>query len=234
MTNKILDNSNIENVRVISMITKRGIKSEVKVENDELKDKNTEIPDLRRKFAELEAERAELKARNDELLKQAVEKNKMRNARVESRDGNELEARLVIVEGVTSVAEQPQNDIQNDTPEVTVSAVDVPEGNDVVPEVLPEVVTVPANSKSSEEKEMDKFLDETHKKNVCDEIRQCDKEKKLLPQTTMSLLRHLLRTTYHTKTITCTDGEDVPSDEISGLDRNQATEQAITSFVFSH
>ncbi|CAB5392832.1 unnamed protein product [Rhizophagus irregularis] len=53
-------------------------------------------------------------------------------------------------------------------------------------------------------------------------------------QTTMSLFRHLLRTTYHTKTITCTDGEDVPSDEMSGLDRNQATEQAITSFVFSH
>lgn len=41
----------------------------------------------------------------------------------------------------------------------------------MVPEVLPEVVTVPANSKSSEEKEIDKFLDETHKKNVGDEIR---------------------------------------------------------------
>ena len=41
-------------------------------------------------------------------------------------------------------------------------------------EVLPDV-----NSKSSEEGEMDKFLDEAHKKSVGDEIRRCNKEKKL-------------------------------------------------------
>ncbi|PKK60486.1 hypothetical protein RhiirC2_793236 [Rhizophagus irregularis] len=104
----------------------------------------------------------------------------MRDARVE-----ELEQKNKELEGTRCCNWTAQNGKQNDILEVTISAVDVPgflhipvtEGNDVVPEVL---VTVPANSKSSEEKEMDKFLDETHKKNVCDEIRQCDKEKKLL------------------------------------------------------
>ena len=39
---------------------------------------------------------------------------------------------------------------------------------------------VPANSKSPKESEMDKFLDEAQKKSVGDEIRRCNKEKKLL------------------------------------------------------
>ena len=49
--------------------------SEIKIENDE-------IPDLRRKFAEIEAEKAELRARIAELLRQAMEENKMRDAKV--------------------------------------------------------------------------------------------------------------------------------------------------------
>jgi hypothetical protein len=39
----------------------------------------------------------------------------------------------------------------------------------------------------------------------------------------ISLLHPLLST----KKITCTDSEDVPSDEMSGLDRNQVTEQIL-------
>jgi hypothetical protein len=53
--------------------------AEIKVEN---KDKNAEIPELRRKFADIEVEKAELKARVAKLLRQAVEGNKMRYARV--------------------------------------------------------------------------------------------------------------------------------------------------------
>jgi hypothetical protein len=41
------------------------------------------------------------------------------------------------------------------------------------------VVTVPASSKSSQEKEMDNFLNEAHKKSVSDGIRRRNKEKKL-------------------------------------------------------
>ncbi|CAG8700570.1 19772_t:CDS:2, partial [Racocetra fulgida] len=44
--------------------------------------------------------------------------------------------------------------------------------NDVVPEV-------PASPRTSEEKKMDFFLDEVNKKRVGDEIRQCNREKKL-------------------------------------------------------
>jgi hypothetical protein len=43
----------------------------------------------------------------------------------------------------------------------------------MVSEVLPEVIT-----KSLEEKEMDNFLNEAHKKSVSDKIRQRNKEKK--------------------------------------------------------
>ncbi|GET52049.1 hypothetical protein GLOIN_2v1765104 [Rhizophagus irregularis DAOM 181602=DAOM 197198] len=45
--------------------------------------------------------------------------------------------------------------------------------------VVPEVVTVPASSKSSQKKEMNNFLNEAHKKSVSDGIRRCNKEKKL-------------------------------------------------------
>jgi len=80
---------------------------------------------------------------------------------------------------------QSQND-KEAIPEVTISTVDVSvvdqlkqhvpvcKANDVVSEVLSEV-----NSKSPEEREMDKFLNEAHKKSVSDKIRQHNKEKKL-------------------------------------------------------
>jgi hypothetical protein len=51
--------------------------------------------------------------------------------------------------------------------------------NDMVSEVLPEV-----NFKSLEEREVDAFLDDAHKKSVSDGIRQCNKEKKLLRKST--------------------------------------------------
>jgi hypothetical protein len=163
--------------------------AEIKVENDELKDKNTEIPELRRKFAEIEAERAELKARIAELLKQAVEENKMRDARVKKLEqkNTELEARLAIVEqGDASVTGPPENEFTEvnmiSVVDVSNSVVDqlkqhtfVCKANDVVSEVLPEV-----NSKSSEEREVDAFLDDAYKKSVSDGIRQHNKKKLLL------------------------------------------------------
>ncbi|CAG8450887.1 14140_t:CDS:2 [Acaulospora morrowiae] len=107
-----------------------------------------------------------------------------------------LEARLSVVEqSSVAVDEQPQNDPQSEDanasketileilPELSAddddSVVDllkqhapVCKANDAVSEVLPEV-----NSKSSEDREMDKFLNEAHKKSVSDKIRQHNKEK---------------------------------------------------------
>ncbi|CAG8594613.1 12684_t:CDS:2, partial [Acaulospora morrowiae] len=115
-----------------------------------------------------------------------------------SRQKNkELEAKLAVVkQSSVAVNRQPQNDSRSEDtntskevileilPEVSAdddSVVDqlkqhapVCKANDVVSEVLPEV-----NSKSPEEREMDKFLNEAHKKNVSDKIRQPNKEKKL-------------------------------------------------------
>ncbi|CAB5353509.1 unnamed protein product [Rhizophagus irregularis] len=58
-----------------------------------------------------------------------------------------------------------------------------------------------------------------------------------LAQTVISLLHHLLsiedNLSRDMKIITCTDSEDAPSDEMSGLDRNQVTEQILNFEVWS-
>ncbi|CAG8572201.1 8006_t:CDS:2 [Acaulospora morrowiae] len=91
-----------------------------------------------------------------------------------------------LTSGVTEVTGQSQN---SDIPEITVSVVDV---SDSVVENLNNKVgravtcdnahNDNTNYKSSENKEMDAFLNEVHKKKVSDAIKQRNREKKLQAQ----------------------------------------------------
>ncbi|CAG8616847.1 473_t:CDS:1, partial [Acaulospora morrowiae] len=85
-----------------------------------------------------------------------------------------LEARLVVVkQSSVAVNGQPSKEaILEILPEV--SADDDSIADQLKQHVLPEV-----NSKSPEEREMDKFLNEAYKKSISDKTRQHNKEKKL-------------------------------------------------------
>lgn len=88
----------------------------------------------------------------------------LESRKVLKQKNTELEARLAILEqGVTSVTGQPEMvsaiDVSDSVVDQLKQHTPVCKANDVVSEVLPEV-----NSKSSKEREMDKFLDGTHKK----------------------------------------------------------------------
>src|SRR3954465_15965510 len=70
------------------------------------------ISELETKNAELEAEKAEIEARNVELLKQVMDENAKRDARVEELElkTTELEARLLILkQGSLVVGRQSRN-----------------------------------------------------------------------------------------------------------------------------
>ncbi|RIA99379.1 hypothetical protein C1645_730983 [Glomus cerebriforme] len=141
--------------------------------NDSLRELNTkllaEIAELRKKFAEIKGENGELKNENAKL-RQIIEnsrrdaENTEQKARIEelernsaniSAENTELKARVAKLE---QDSKQPQNDSHFE------EAVIIPESVAVklsgANGAVPEVIMVPANSKSSEEKEMDKFLDE--------------------------------------------------------------------------
>ncbi len=112
--------------------------------------------------------RAELKSRIEELEKARIDtvaenaKRDVENARRDAENA-ELEARVVKLEQDSS---QPRSDS---------SPKDIPDSI-----VANEVVSV--NSKSSEEKMMDSFLDVAHKKIVSDGIRQRKRDEKLAKQ----------------------------------------------------
>ncbi|GES79197.1 hypothetical protein GLOIN_2v1652170 [Rhizophagus clarus] len=138
----------------------------------ELEAENAEIPDLRRKISEFDAERAEFKRRIAEALRTTEEERTRRvaenaklNARIEELE-SEFRDRITKVE-----QKQTQNDNSSNNNSSNFNLV-----------AVPEAITVPinsANGKSLEEKDMDSFLLEAHKKIVSSEIKQRNKEKKL-------------------------------------------------------
>ncbi|POG81142.1 hypothetical protein GLOIN_2v1835304 [Rhizophagus irregularis DAOM 181602=DAOM 197198] len=117
----------------------------------ELRKKLAEIPELRKKLAEVEARNVEIEARNAELMKQMIEENNRRDARIDKLEEKQL-----------------QND---NTP------------NNILSNFNSGVVH---HEKPLEEKEMDNFLLEAHKKIVSSEIKQRNKEKKLLTESMTS------------------------------------------------
>src|SRR5947207_15002945 len=162
----------------------------------------SELEVLKQRIIELEAKNAELEAEKAELLKRIMEENTRRDVRVEELEqkNKELETRLAIVEQASlPVEEQTYNDNPSDNSTSNFNSateyhekplVDVETDNSGPEEVCYNkqelVATVPANSakrlngKPLEEKDMDSFLLEAHKKIVSSEIKQRNKEKKLL------------------------------------------------------
>ena len=156
---------------------------------------------MKQRIVELEAKNAELEAEKAELLKWIMEENTGHNIRVEKLEqkNKELKTRLAIVEqAFLPVEEQSYNNNPSDDSTSNFNSVaeynekplvDVETDNSFSKEVCYNkqelVATVPANSAkclngtSLEEKDMDSFLLEAHKKIVSSEIKQCNKEKKL-------------------------------------------------------
>ncbi|PKC55311.1 hypothetical protein RhiirA1_542569 [Rhizophagus irregularis] len=177
--------------------------AELRKENAELRKENT---DFRMKFANFEAERAELKRRIAETLRMTEEERTRRdaeNAKLKARI-KELESefrdRLTKVEQNQSLIDNSSNNTSSNfnlVAEPTVTQHEKPLVNEEMDtslpeEPIPEVIAKPSVSafnipimdqcdqKSLEDKETDAFLDEEHKKKVSDEIRQRNREKKLL------------------------------------------------------
>ena len=161
---------------------------------------SSELEVLKQRIVELEAKNAELEAEKAELLKRIMEENTRRDVRVEELEqkNKELETRLAIVEQASlPVEEQSYNDNPSDDSTSNFNSVaeyhekplvDVETDNSFPEEVCYNkqelVATVPANSakrlngKPLEEKDMDSFLLEAHKKIVSSEIKRRNKEKK--------------------------------------------------------
>jgi hypothetical protein len=149
--------------------------AELRKENAELRKENT---DLRMKFANFEAERAELKRRIAETLRMTEEERTRRDAENVKLRATIEELKSENIEVRDRLTKVEQNQLQNDNSSNNNSS----NFNSVA---VPEAITVPTNSakrlngKPLEEKDMDSFLLEAHKKIVSDEIRQRNREKKL-------------------------------------------------------
>src|SRR5436190_19591478 len=162
---------------------------------------SSELEVLKQRIVELEAKNAELEAEKAELLKRIMEENTRRNIRVEElkQKNKELETRFAIVEQASLPAEeQSYNDNPSDDSTSNFNSVaeyhekplvDVKTDNSFPEEVCYNkqelVVTVPVNSAkrlngtSLEEKDMDSFLLEAHKKIVSSEIKRRNKERQV-------------------------------------------------------
>ena len=160
-----------ENVKIIADYeTEIAVLKEENAKISELKKENS---DLRMKFANFDAERAELKRRIAEALRSTEEERTRRvaentklKARIEELE-SEFRDRLTKVEQKQTLNDNTPND---NTPNKNSS------NFALAPSANSGVVH---HEKPLEEKEMDSFLLEAHKKIVSSEIKQRNKEKKL-------------------------------------------------------
>ncbi|UZO15863.1 uncharacterized protein OCT59_007274 [Rhizophagus irregularis] len=186
---------------------------------------SSELEVLKQRIVELEAKNAELEAEKAELLKRIMEENTRRDVRVEELEqkNKELETRLVIVKQASLPVEE-QTYEYHEKPLVDV------ETDNSFPEVIcynkqELVATVPANSakrlngKPLEEKDMDSFLLEAHKKIVSSKIKQRNKEKKFLRksanQDSISDTAYILETVVVAPQLVIAD---TPQEEIPTVD----------------
>src|SRR5829696_6953913 len=119
----------------------------------------SELEVLKQRIVELEAKNAELEAEKAELLKRIMEENTRRDVRVEELEqkNKELETRLAIVEQASlPVEEQSYNDNPSDD--------STSNFNSVAEYYEKPLVDVKTDNSFPEEKEMDNFLLEAHKK----------------------------------------------------------------------
>src|SRR4051794_11558871 len=153
----------------------------------------SEIDLLRQENVRLMAENAEFKAKYDEA------KDEITKLRAELRNRiEELEkARIdTAVENTRRDVENVRRDAENVELKARVAKLEEdsrhprkdssPEKPADIPDSIVANETVPANSKLTEEKTMDSFLDEVNKKRVSDGIRQRKREEKLAKVETVS------------------------------------------------
>ncbi|RGB24115.1 hypothetical protein C1646_773545 [Rhizophagus diaphanus] len=196
----------LSNIQSIDSLRKLNSKllaeiAELRKVNAKLKDKNAEIPDLKRKFAEIESEKVELKARIAKLLRQAVKKSKRRNvenaelkARIEKLEKSKtvttkLESENADSPNFNSVADQLSMATYHEKPLVD-KKIDISLPEELILEVIAKQSVSAVNISIMdqcdqtilEDKETNAFLDEMHKKKISDEIKQCNREKKLQAQ----------------------------------------------------
>jgi len=170
----------------------------------ELEAENAEIPDLRRKISEFDAERvdlrrklsvsdaeiAELKRRNIEFLRANKEYNERRDAENAKLKASieELESKNVEFRDRLTKVEQKQT-LNDNSSNISSSSF-----NSVA---ISEAITLLANSvkhlngKPLEEKDMDSFLLEVHKKIISSEIKQRNKEKKFLRESAKNQVQNV-------------------------------------------
>ena len=150
--------------------------TELEAENSEFRKENTEISNLRIKLSVSDAEIAELKRSNIKFLranKEYNERHDAENAKLKARI-EELESENIEVRDRLTKVEQKQTLQSALTANDNSSNNSSPNFNSVA--VL-KAITVPINSakclnsKLLEEKEMDNFLLEAHKKIVSSEIK---------------------------------------------------------------
>src|SRR2546429_3722324 len=152
--------------------------SELELTKQRITELEAENSGLRIKLSVSDAEIAELKRSNIEFLRANKEYNERRDAEIAKlrAENVEFRDRLTKVEQkqtLQSILTANDNSSNNSSPSFNSVAVS-------------EAITVPTNSakclngKSLEEKEMDNFLLEAHKKIVSNEIKQHNKKKKFL------------------------------------------------------
>ncbi|CAB4382528.1 unnamed protein product [Rhizophagus irregularis] len=141
--------------------------TELEAENAELRKENTEIRDLRIKLSISDAEIAELKRMRTEVLRANGEHNERRDAENAKLKATieELKSENAKFRDRLAKVEQKQT-LNDNTPNNNSSNFNLV--------AVPGAITVP-----TEEKEIDNFLLEAHKKIVSSEIKRRNKEKKL-------------------------------------------------------
>jgi hypothetical protein len=159
-------------------ITELEAKSvKLEAENVELRKENAEISYLRNKLSVSDAEIAELKRRNIEFLRANEEYN-------ERRDADNAKLRAENVEFRDRLTKVEQKQTLNEPRGASHNSFNICSSNfnsvaDQAPTVIHHEKAL-VDTLLPEDKETDAFLDEVHKKKVSNEIRQRNREKKLL------------------------------------------------------
>ena len=182
--------------------------TELEAENAELRKENTVIPDLRNKLSVFDAERAEFKRRIAEALRTTEEERARRvaenaklKARIEEMESEfrdritKVEQRQVLNDNSSNICSSNFNSVADQLPMVTHHEkllVDEEMDTSLPEEPIPEAiakqsvsaVNIPVMDQCDqtplEDKKMDSFLDGVDKEKVSNEIRQRNREKKLL------------------------------------------------------
>ena len=141
-------------------------------EIDSLREINSK---LLAKITELKKENAEVKTENMKL-KHALEEHEARFTSLEQRD-----------EEKTTLITKLDDDIKKIKQSSTSTS--FVENSDIC------VQSIRTETKTLEEKETDAFLNEMHKKSVSNEIRKCNKEKKLLRESAIQEISSIFQNT---------------------------------------